>query len=251
VSETVAADTFLLSYPKAGRTWLRALIGNALVAHYGLPAEHLLDTAALTRAAGLPIAVFRHDGSALRARKPWQKMRTDRSSYRGSAVVLLARGVHDNLVSAYFQATRRWTYKGTISAFIRDDRYGVEKLLTFYRIWFMNRHVPARFALLRYEDLHRDTYGSLARVLEFLGADVPEVTISEAVERCTFENMRRAETEGLFEDEALRPRRPDDPDTYKIRRGEVGSFVEYLSPEDIAYIDAAVHARGCEFTNLA
>ena len=54
---------FLLSYPKAGRTWLRALVGKALVEHYGLPEAALLDTSELTRAAGLPIAVFDHDQS--------------------------------------------------------------------------------------------------------------------------------------------------------------------------------------------
>jgi hypothetical protein len=130
--QAVAPDTFVLSYPKAGRTWLRALIGKALVAHHDLPVEQLLDTPALTRAAGLPIAVFDHDGSALRDGTRWMKMSTDRSAYRGKDVLLLARDVHDNLVSAYFQAARRTNiFEGSISAFVRDERYGVEKLLTF------------------------------------------------------------------------------------------------------------------------
>ena len=32
-----AADVYILSYPKTGRTWLRALVGKALVDRYGLP----------------------------------------------------------------------------------------------------------------------------------------------------------------------------------------------------------------------
>jgi hypothetical protein len=71
------------------------------------------------------------------------------------------------------------------------------------------------------------------------------------VEFCTFENMRRAEAEKRFDSRALRPRHLDDPETFKVRRGEVGSYLEYLSAEDIAYIDAAIAARGCEFTTLA
>src|SRR5580765_8163967 len=79
---------FLLSYPKAGRTWLRALVGKALVQHYGLPEATLLDTSELTRAAGLPIAVFDHDQSALFAGLRWQAMPTDRNAYRGKRVLL-------------------------------------------------------------------------------------------------------------------------------------------------------------------
>ena len=33
------ADTYVVSYPKVGRTWLRALVGKALVDHYRLPPE--------------------------------------------------------------------------------------------------------------------------------------------------------------------------------------------------------------------
>jgi hypothetical protein len=36
-------DTYLLSYPKAGRTWLRALIGKVLVDRYGPPEAPIID----------------------------------------------------------------------------------------------------------------------------------------------------------------------------------------------------------------
>jgi hypothetical protein len=239
----------LLSYPKAGRTWLRALVGKALVDHYGFPEQRLLDTPSLTHAAGLPLAMFDHDQSAMLNAVRWQEMRTDRSAYRGKRVLLLGRDVRDNLVSAYFQASRRINvFDGPIAAFVRDDRFGVDKILTFYRIWADNRHVPAAFEFIRYEDLHRDTAATLARVLRFMGADVPLASIAAAVEYCRFENMRRAEAEDRFGHEALRPGRSDDPEAFKVRKGKVGGYVEYLAPEDIAYIDAAVHARGCEFT---
>ena len=53
-----AADVYILSYPKTGRTWLRALVGKALVDNYGLPPQRLLETGALTEMAGLPRADF-------------------------------------------------------------------------------------------------------------------------------------------------------------------------------------------------
>ena len=243
---------FLLSYPKAGRTWLRALVGKALVEHYGLPEAALLDTSELTRAAGLPIAVFDHDQSALLTGLRWQAMPTDRNAYRGKRVLLLGRGVHDLVVSAYFQAKLRiHVYDGPISDFIRDERYGIDKILAFYRIWAMARHVPEAFEFIRYEELHRDPAQILARVLAFMGAQVSPAAIAMAVDYCRFENLRAAEVEDRFKHHALRRGPTDDPESFKVRKGKVGNFAEYLSPEDIAFIDNAVAARGCEFTRPA
>ncbi len=243
-----AADAYLLSYPKAGRTWLRALIGKALVDHYGLPERKLLRTEELTGAAGLPVAAFDHDQTAMIAGMRWQDMPTDRMAYQGSRVLLIGRDVRDNLVSAYFQATRRINvYAGTISEFIRHDAYGIEKILAFYRIWSESRHIPTTFDFIKYEDLHRDTAGSLRRVLAFLGATVRDSTIRAAVDYCRFENLRKAEIEDRFRANMLRPARTDDPEAFKLRQGKVGNYSKYLSTDDIAYIDAAVTARGCEF----
>lgn len=246
-----SVDVHLLSYPKAGRTWLRALIGKALVDGYGLPERSLLETAVLTRAAGLAAAAFDHDQSAMIMRLRWQDMPTDRSAYRDKRVLLMGRDIRDNLVSAYFQATRRINvYAGPVSDFIRHDAYGVEKILAFYRIWSASRHIPAQFEFVTYEDLHRDTAGVLAHVLAFLGADVPAPTIAKAVDYCRFENMRTAEAEDRFKTNILRPARTGDPEASKVRVGKVGNYPQYLSVDDVAYIDAAIAARGCELTRL-
>jgi len=243
------ADVHVLSYPKAGRTWLRALVGKVLVDHYGLNEERLLNVYALTQAVGLPVTAFDHDGAAMLNRTRWQDMRTDRSGYRGHRVLLLGRDIRDNLVSAYFQATLRINvFDGPISDFIRQDEYGVDKVLAFYRIWSANRNVPTAFEFLTYEDLHRDPAGALVRVLAFIGLTVPAAAIAAAVDYCRFENLRKAEAEDRFHSDVLRAGRDDHPESFKVRKGKVGNFTEYLSAEDIAYIDAAAAARGCEFT---
>lgn len=242
-------DVHLLSYPKAGRTWLRALIGKALVDRHGLSESMLLDTPAITRAAGLAPAGFDHDSSAMVLGLRWQDMPTDRGAYAGKRVLLIGRDVRDILVSAYFQATRRINvFDGPISDFVRDDAYGVEKVLAFYRIWAESRHIPERFEFLTYEELHRDTAGTLARVLAFLGAELPPSTIAAAVDYCRFDNLRKAEAQDRFNSDILRPAQSSDPEAFKVRRGEIGKFAQYLSSEDVTYIDEAVAERGCEFT---
>ena len=62
--ELAPARVAIVSFPKSGRTWLRLLIGRALCERYGLPESQILDTFALTRAAGILPTVFSHDGTS-------------------------------------------------------------------------------------------------------------------------------------------------------------------------------------------
>ncbi|MBW2121232.1 MAG: sulfotransferase domain-containing protein [Deltaproteobacteria bacterium] len=244
------AELYIISYPKSGRTWLRALVGKALSLELGLPGERILDTPFMTAAAGLPVADFTHDGSAMLDRARYQDLPRNKKPYRGKKVVLLARGVKDTLVSAYFQATRRIeVFEGPISDFIRSDVFGVMKILTFYRIWHENRHVPRDFLFVRYEDMHRDAAAVLRKVLNFMGAGfVSRGHVLASVEYCSFENMRKAEEQNRFKTNIMSPKRPGDPESYKVRKGRVGGYIEYLSREDIEYIDRALEEHGCEFT---
>ena len=248
-----AADVYILSYPKTGRTWLRALVGKALCDHYGLPPQRVLETETLTAMAGLPRADFYHDGSAMIDALSWRELDADKTAYRGKRVLLLGRDVRDTLVSAYFQATRRVkAFDGPIGAFVRDDRLGVEKVLAFYRQWHDARHVPDAFAFLRYEAMHADPAAALRSVLAFIGVhDVPQTIIDTALAFGRFDNLRSAESENRFGSPKLRTPSTTDPEAFKVRRGKVGGFRDYLDPDDVAFIDACEAARGCAFTRPA
>jgi hypothetical protein len=74
--------------------------------------------------------------------------------------------------------------------------------------------------------------------------------LSRAVAISSFENMRLLEagtkdaqgTELVADlnTEALRPKDASDPDSYKVRRGKVGGFADYLAAADIEYLDSVV-----------
>lgn len=239
----------IVSYPKAGRTWLRALLGKALVDGYRLPPHLLLDTRVLTALAGLPVTTFTHDDAGMMRALPWQEIARDKSIYAGKRVLLLARDVRDTLVSAYFQATRRiGAFDGPISAFVRDDRFGARKTTAFYRAWYDARHVPAAMLFMRYEAMHQDPVAALTRALDFLGArELSGPTIAAAVEFSRFENLRRIEAEGHYAGPILRAEGNQDSEGFKVRRGKVGGFRDYLSDADVAWIDACVAESDCPF----
>jgi hypothetical protein len=245
-SGAAAPEVFIISYPKSGRTWLRALLGKYLSLKYGLPEGSMLETDRLTQAARLPVTVFTHDGSEMLRGARYENVADGKARYQGKKVVFLARNVKDTLVSAYFQAVKRINvFAGPISQFIRNERFGVKKIAAFYNSWYCNRHVPGAFLLVRYEEMHRDPAGVLTRLLEFMGErDVRADLVEASVAYCSFDNLRQAEREDRFRTSILRPGSVADPDSFKLREGKIGGHVRHLSRGDIDYIDEEMRRFG-------
>ena len=233
---------FIISYPKCGRTWIRIMLGRYLLCgQEGNPLEVLRITQANP---DLPTIRISHDDQP--HLKPYTDVHEDKSMYHDKAVTFLVRDPRDVLVSYYFQYTNRGDkelandsdFHGTLSDFIRHQIGGIFSLVRFYNVWARNRDVPERFHLARYEDFHANTHGEFARLIRFFG--LPEFgqdAMDDAVSIGAFDNMRRLEETNALNSMQLRPPPDGDPDGFKIRRGIVGGFRDYLSEEDIAFID--------------
>ena len=242
----------VISYPKTGRTWLRLLVGKALCDRHGLDEQLMFDFRRLAGAAGLPAVSFRHDGTRASKQRHYSKLSVDKTKYGDSRVILLIRDPRDVVVSHYFQTSRRTSeskrYVGTLSDFIRDGCYGIEKVVTFYNIWHANQHAPAEFLLLRYEEMHADPSAVLRSFVQFLGApQIDSDAIDRAVGYASFDHAQKLEETGHFDSKKLRPWRASDPESYKVRRGKVSGYVDYLTPEDCEYADAVIRRLGCAY----
>lgn len=240
-------DALVISYPKCGRTWLRLMLGRCL---RGPAHDDYLDIFAMTsRDPATPTIDFSHDDFA--HWKPVEAICEDKRIYAGKTVLFLARDPRDVLVSYYFEYTRRGSrdeandsdFDGTISDFIRHPIGGLPSLVRFYNVWARSRDIPERFRVLRYEDMHREPNRSLANACAFLGLPVSAAQVDDAVAFGTFENMRKLETTDALKDFRLRSGRQDDPESFKVRRGKVAGFTDYLGPDDIAYIDRYLAAH--------
>jgi hypothetical protein len=241
-------DVTVVSYPKCGRTWLRVLVGKALCEQFGLDEARLFKTQALCRAAKILPTKFIHDGTGGVAGIKWYEQERDRSHFEDKKVALLVRDPRDVVVSSYFQATKRMhVHAGSMREFIRDECFGIRTVVTMYEIWQENRDVPRAFLLLRYEEMHRDPAGCLRSLLEFMGLEHPdEAAIAAAVRYGAFENMRLLERSGIFP-RKMSPGDPGDEESYQVRKGKIGGYVDYLSPDDIAYVDRVIDEAGDPF----
>ena len=245
-------DAYIISHPKSGRNWLRVLIGKTLCEKFNIPDEIMLDIYKVTSLAGILRTQVIHDHSSYTEGYKYYYLPTDKREYARKKVIFLVRNIKDLLVSYYFQVNRReGNFTGSISDFIRSDKYGVNKIINFYNIWYENRTIPKEFLLLRYEEMHKNTEEVLARTLKFLGLDeVDYHIIRKAVKFASFSNMKKMEKDNFFKRKAIRPVNINDDDSYKVRRGIVGGYYNYLSEEDIKYIDQVIKERGCPFEQI-
>jgi hypothetical protein len=99
------------------------------------------------------------------------------------------------------------------------------------------------FLLQHYESFHVDIESSVTAMLDFLGIKVEASALSQAIEFARFENMRRLEAEGYFKSDAMRVV-GSDAEARKVREGRIGGYKEYMSEEDITFVESAIRRIG-------
>jgi hypothetical protein len=238
-----AVDAFLISYPKCGRTWLRMLLGKYMLGPDGKgdPLEIRTITA---DSPGFRTLEVSHDDYP--HWKPADKVFANKRAYAGKKVIFLARDPRDAIVSYYFQYTLRndkelandRNFRGSLSDFVRHRIGGLASLVAFYNVWAANRHVPADFLLVTYEDMRADTRKVLLNIVSFLGWPAREAGFVDAVVGFgSFQNMRRLEETNALANQRLQAPADGNPEGFKVRKGKVGGYADYLTDADIRYID--------------
>ena len=242
-------DAYIISHPRSGRTWLRLLIGKALCEMFKLPDKEMLDIYKLTTSAGISRTQLIHDHTSYTESYKYYYLSWDKRIYSDKKVIFLVRSIKDVIVSYYFYVTKRdKEFDDSISNFIRTERYGAERIVNFYNSWYESQNIPKEFMLLRYEDMMENTKTHLMEVFSFLGLEkIDETSIENAIQFAQFENLKKLEKNNYFDKKAMRPADEKDSESYKIRKGKVGGYEQYLSEDDSEYIDSVIRKIGCPF----
>ena len=120
-------------------------------------------------------------------------------------------------------------------------RICVDVFFEYYRYWLKQ---DGQKLVLRYEDLRTDPIGNLQRLVDFVGR-VPSVDLAEAVDRASFERMRKLELSGegirgVLRDGFWLPNlttlNKDNPEAFKTREGKIGGYLAHFSQRDIRQI---------------
>lgn len=221
---------YLLSYPKSGRTWLRLIIGKYFSLKYKEDEESSLSLGQQLEKYGLKNLIHTH------ASYTWvvkQELTLDQLT--DAPIILLKRNIKDTLVSYYHHfayRNRKDRYEGSISDFLRSPQ-GVSQIKEFY-----NKTSKMNFIFVTsYEDLHSNAFEVTKTVLHLLGENVDTHLLHGAVEFCKFDNMQKYEKEQKLGISTNVQINPNNVESFKVRQGKVNNFDNYLSKEDIQYID--------------
>lgn len=254
--ELSGGDAIIISIPKSGRTWVRTFLCAYFCKRNGrdftLEPERYADLA-------IPRIVYSHDRFEHRTKgSKWDRLRgkylVPSGELRRASIILLTRDPRDCFASLYIQITRRdpstpkELRQKTIGQLLRDERFGIRAIIETMNGWLNEFAGHAGFTIIRYESLRALPSEGFRALLAALGEKSPDMSIlHEALEFSRFDNMQKMEAAGAFASKILQAGDVSDPESFKVRRGKIGGYEEYLSAEDQAYAATALRKLDSRF----
>ncbi|HLC52091.1 MAG TPA: sulfotransferase domain-containing protein [Candidatus Nanoarchaeia archaeon] len=230
------SDYVIVSFQKCGKTWLRMMLSRVLSEKFNIK-KIMLDLQYMTLfKKGAPNILISHGGSIKDNNNiNFQKI------FKNKKIIFLVRDPRDIVVSLYHGSrTRDKTYDGgNISTFIGDGNSGFSKIINFMNAWandLQNRNRD-NYIIIKYENLKKDAARELRRIFNFMELDIEDHYLHEAVNYGSFDNMRKLEVQQEIKDYRMLPGNLNDPNSFRTRKGKIGSHKEELSIEDIGYIN--------------
>ncbi len=244
------AEVVFISYAKAGRTWTRVMISRLFQQKYGLPENQVIDDDNLHRLnPAVPRLLFTM-GNYIADRHPITAVP---SPYAPKKVIFLARHPADTAVSFYFHLKNRVNPElkdvkqvpdekndRDIFDHLQNSPAGLGHVIGYMNDWAEALGNCPRHLLLRYEDLRADPVPELKRIAGFLGESFTEEQFADARDFASFSRLKEKERENFFGNTKLQARDAENPDSFKVRRGKVGGYRDYLTPEQTAWVEETI-----------
>ena len=208
---------------------------------------------------GIPRVIYSHDLFEHRTKGGfWDRLRgkylIPARELDRMRTILLVRDPRDAFVSLYVQLTRRTREtpeelkQKSVSTLLRDRRHGVRSMVETMNAWWLELSGRPNFALVKYESLRSVPETHFRALLAHLGESEPAPeAFAHALEFSEFGNMQKLEAAGAFRSKILQAGDVRDVESFKVRRGKIGGYTDYLSAEEQAYAAEAMRALRPEF----
>lgn len=244
------SDVVFLSPGKSGRTWVRAMLSHVFHLAYHTPIDELIAEDNLQRLdRRVPAILFTHGAGE----PPALVRRLTATGLRKKCVVAMVRDPRDVLVSRYHH------YHNRSARFAKqhgsDQQPAPEAVGDFILRGERIERLTARIDELRklttalpnghffqYEAFRREPAAQLERLLQAIGCGVDDAHIEAAVAFTEFERLKKREAESFYQSEVLRPGDPQRPNSFKVRRGQVGGYKDELTADEIERLEQRIDA---------
>lgn len=227
-------DTFLVSYPKSGNTWVRFLLANLL---YPNEEVGFANINRLLPAPGVSSKRFLKKLPRPRILKSHETF-----DVRFRKVVYLVRDPRDVVVSEYYFNLKKRYIDSTVSLeqfvtkFVAGESAGYGSWWEHAAGWIAARQGNPAFLLIRYEDLLTDSVGETGKIAKFLGIQADARRLEAAVERSSADRMRKLEKQQADQWTGTKNTRQNIP---FVREAKSGAWKETLSQQSAEQIELA------------
>ena len=239
-----SADAIIVSFPKSGRTFVRAMVARLYQRRFGIDERMLLDFPALQRApANVPRLLFTHAGDAMRTP---EQIQVDPAAFGHAKIVLIARHPGDVAVSRYHHLGHRSRDKARrrladqpLHSFVWADQGGIPSIVAFLNAFAA---LPG-ITIVGYQDFLREPENALRKLSDAIGLGADEADIADAVGFGRLDNLKKREREGYFTSSRLKQARRGDDASFKVRSGTSGGYRIALGADEAARVDAYIDAH--------
>jgi len=245
----------VVSLPKSGRTWLRVMLSRYFQQKYQLPEDSVLGFNNFSKLdKRIPHIFFTHDHVI----RHYSGNLDTKKDFFNKKIILLVRDPRDVVVSMYHQ----WSHRAdpnkralyseldpvddvTLFEFATNDHHGIPRNIRFLNSWYNDLDRFDNILVVHYENLRQSTRETVKQILEFMGASVSDEEIQDIVDYADFSNMKKREQNQSFKTSSKRlfSQDSDTRKTLKTRRGKVGGFIDYLTPEQITAINKQIDSE--------
>ncbi|KAL6462264.1 hypothetical protein MHYP_G00286860 [Metynnis hypsauchen] len=236
-------DTFVISYPKSGTTWMQEIIPLLLNGGDLTPVESIPNWDRMPWLEETRAVLVMDKMSAPRtmvSHMPYPLMPSTFSSSKAKAIYI-ARNPKDVLVSSFYfhQMASFLDDPGTFEEFM--DKFLAGQVLfgkwTDHVKSWRNTDLGDRILYITYEELIQDLRGALERMLSFLGRQMSEEVLDHVTEHCRFKNMKNNNMSNysLVPQEVM-----DSSKSPFLRKGIAGDWKNHFSPELEAKFNAVI-----------
>jgi len=221
-----ADDTFIVSYPKSGNTWIRFLLSGILAPDEPTSYRTIDRVVPSIHTSKERILRNMDDPRVLKSHEFYDP--------RYPRVVYIARDPHDIVVSYYYSDIKRGRISEEepinkyVDRFLRGELDAYGPWAEHVGSWLGAREKDHNFLFLRYEDVLRDTQTELHKIAQFMRIPVEDETVARAIKFSSPEYMRVRERMDGDDTELLRGTRQDIP---FIRAAKSGGWGKELSLE--------------------
>lgn len=240
-------DAIVISNPNSGRTWIRTFLAAYYCARFGHPFSLHPEQYNDPR---IPRIIYTHDlYEHYTKTRCYERVRSKflvpGAELKRAKIILLARDPRDAFVSHFHELTRRTMETAgelggrSIGEILGDPIHGIELMVRTMNEWLSE--FDRRATLVRYEDLHAAPNEQFARIVAAIEPEAIDAeAFAHALQFSQFGNMKKMEASKQYDPKLLQPGDVNDPESYKVRRGKVAAYRDYLQGDDLAYANAAV-----------